>query len=86
MKTVRLLRSAIFKPIWRGRGDSNRIAKGVEIRRWLKVMIFFIKRKCFDVRGVRGFGLVLELLSLPPISLTHSEFSLVMLKESMNPQ
>ena len=33
----------------------------VEIRRWLlKVMIFFIKRKCFDdVRGVRGFGLVL---------------------------
>ena len=51
-------------------------------------MIFFIKRKCFDdVRGVRGFGLVLlDYSKHPPISLTHLEFSLVMLKESMNPQ
>ena len=50
-------------------------------------MIFFIKRKCFDdVRGVRGFGLVLLDYSYPPISSTHLEFSLVMLKESMNPQ
>ena len=49
----------------------------------------FIKRKQgFDVRGVKGFRLVLVRVSETPlsISLTHLEFSLVMLKESMNPK